>query len=432
MWTFAFAALSLSLSALPGPLVDCLKAGRAHNRTLQISRAQLAEQEAQVSVALASLTPTLQVQGAYARNQYASVVSFPSALLNGGTGTGIEKITIQPFNQVNATVAVNVPLLNADGITRLAQARRGRFAAEDAENATTAEVDLSISRAYYQTVAAQGVLSAAQRALGVSQDALAISRSRFDAGTANKLAVDRALVEVARAKQTVAEAERTLGLARRNLETLSGVSVQADLPGSEAPDLPDRAEQLYVEDAQRLRPEVLQAREVVAQASASSNEAWVQLVPSLTGNFTETLTNAPGFVAHDGYWSLGVRLAWLLDPVGTPASIRKADAALVEQEARLKQELETVRDDVHTSFLDIALEKARVEETSAEVKSAQEALKLTREQFAAGTATSLDLSQAQRDAFQAEANSAQSTANLAAALLGLKKAAGESLLQASE
>jgi len=91
-----------------------------------------------------------------------------------------------------------------------------------------------------------------------------------------------------------------------------------------------------------------------------------------------------------------------------------------------------VRDDVHTSFLDIALEKARVEETSAEVKSAQEALKLTREQFAAGTATSLDLSQAQRDAFQAEANSAQSTANLAAALLGLKKAAGESLLQASE
>ena len=70
-----------------------------------------------------------------------------------------------------------------------------------------------------------------------------------------------------------------------------------------------------------------------------------------------------------------------------------------------------------------------VEEAKAEVHSAQEALRLTQEQFTAGTATSLDLSQAERDAFQAEANAAQSKADLAFALLQLQKATGQPLLE---
>jgi outer membrane protein TolC len=430
--TSILAVLSLVLGTLPGPLADYLKAGREHNRTLGISRAQLAEQEAQVSVALATLTPYVQVQGGYIRNQYPAIVKFPSSLINGNMPSGFTTVTIQPYDQFNGTIALEVPLLNADGITRFAQARRGSAASNQAEKASEADVDLSIARAYYQIVAAQGVLVAAQRALDVSKDALATSRSKLEAGTANKLAVDRALVDQARAAQTVAEAERTLGLARRNLETLTGLPAQGELPGPGSPDLPQATEDSFVDRAQAQRPEVLQAREAVAQASASRDQAWVQLVPTLTGNFTETLTNAAGFVGHQGYWQAGVQLGWRLDPVGTPASIRKADAAVVEQETRLKQELDTVRDDVHASFLDIALDRARVEETTAEVKSAREALQLTQVQFSAGTATSLDLSQAQRDAFQSEANNAQSTADLAAALLGLQRAIGEPLLAASE
>jgi outer membrane protein TolC len=186
-----------------------------------------------------------------------------------------------------------------------------------------------------------------------------------------------------------------------------------------------------VESAQTKRPEVLQAQEAVAQASAARDQAWMQLVPSLTGFFTENLTNASGFIGHEGYWAAGVNLKWTLDPVGTPASVRKADGAMAEQEQRLKQELDTVRDEVHTSLLDIALYKATVDETAAEMASAQEALKLAQEQFSAGTATSLDLSSAQRDSFQAEARYAEAVANLAAALLGLDQAIGEPLLATS-
>jgi len=63
------------------------------------------------------------------------------------------------------------------------------------------------------------------------------------------------------------------------------------------------------------------------------------------------------------------------------------------------------------------------------VLSARRALKLTEEQFKAGTATSVDLSAAQRDAFNSEANLAQAEAELATALLALRKAAGQALLE---
>jgi outer membrane protein, multidrug efflux system len=432
MWTTAVATLTMLLNAMPEPLVGYLKAGREHNLTLQISRAQLAEQEAQVSVALSSLTPTVQITGAYQRNQYEALVTLPSSLTTGGTNGRLTTFAITPFNQINGTVNVNIPLVNPDGITRFAQGRRGAAASNAAEKATTAEVDLSIVRAYYQTVAAQGVLAAAQHALKESQDALATSQAKLAAGTANRLAVDRASVDVARANQTVAEAQRTLGLARRNLETLTGQPAQVDLPNPANPQRPAGSEEDYVHAAQQTRPEVIQAQESVAQASASRDEAWMQLVPSLNGFFTENLTNASGFIGHQGYWATGVKLSWNLDPVGTPAAVRKADAALLEQEKRLQQTLDTVRDEVHTSFLDIALDFARVDETTAEVLSAREALKLTQDQFAAGTATSLDLSQAERDAFQAEANNAQSAADLEWALLGLKKAAGEPIFEAAK
>ena len=421
--------LAVTLGAMPGPLVDYLEAGRQHNHTLAISKAQLAEQEAQVGIALATLTPLVQVQGAYTRNQYPAIIKLPTSLINGQAPTGqLTTITITPYNQLNGTIALDVPLLNADGITRYAQSRHGSAAAKEAEKATAAEVDLSIARAYYQVVAAQGVREAANQAAKVSDEALAVSEARLEAGAVNKLAVDRARVDLARAQQTIAEAERTLGLAQRNLETLTGSPVPADLPGAGPPEFPTHPEDFYVETAQRQRPEVLQAREAVAQASAARDQAWMQLVPTLTGNFTENLTNASGFVGHEGYWGAGVKLNWILDPVGTPASVRKADGVMLEQEQKLKQELDVVRDDVHASFLDIALYKSHVEETAAENESAQEALKLAQQQFSAGTATSLDLSSAQRDAFQAAASYAESAANLAASLLSLKQASGESLL----
>jgi outer membrane protein TolC len=151
----------------------------------------------------------------------------------------------------------------------------------------------------------------------------------------------------------------------------------------------------------------------------------------ISANAQEHFTNAPGFITSDAFYSVGVSAAWLIDPAGTSASIRRARAAVQEQQQRLAQEQDAVRDDVHAAWLDVGADRARLEQAETAAQSASEALQITQHEFRSGSATSLDLSSAQRDAFNADATLAQTRADLAAALLALQKAAGEPLLEES-
>ncbi len=422
------ALLAAALAALPPPLAHFLAAARARNHALGISRAQLAEQEEAVQQAMAALTPVLQVSGSYTRNQYAAVISLPSNLLGLGPPGALTSLTIQPYNAVTAAAGLSIPIFSAPAWERYAEAKKAREVADASERASDADVLLSTARAYYDVVGAQGVADAAQRSVATARDNLRVTETKLAAGTANRLAVDRARVDVARAEQTVATSNQALALARRNLETLAGEALSGPLAAPDEGTPPPRAEGDLVAEAEGQRAEVVQASAALEQQELALREAWSVLVPSVTGSAQEHYTNAPGFITENEFWTAGASLSWALDPIGMPAAIRRARAAVAEQRERLLQIRDTVRDDVHTAWLEVEADRARRDESRSEVQSAREALAITREQYQAGTATSLDVSQAQRDAFTAEATLAQSQAALAGALLSLQKAAGEPLL----
>ncbi len=416
-------------SALPGPLVHALTVARTHSHALGVSRAQLAGQEAMVDAAFAALLPSFLANGSYTRNQYLAELNLsaaPPGLFPPGTP---ETIIVSPYNQWGANVGVNVPLIEPTGIARYSATQHARDAARGALRASDDEVLLATARAYYSVVAAQGVLEAATRALATAKDNLQVTQVRKASGAANQLAVDRANVDVARAEETLATAQQTLGVARRSLETLTGEPQAADLPAVGEMELPSQPESFYVDEAERLRPEMIQARETLAQLDGSLSEAWLQLAPSVVGGAQEHFTNATGFTGKSMYWTLGATLNWNIDPFGTRAAVRRAQAAVDEQKERIQQTRDSVRDDVHATWLEIVADSARTQEAVVEAASAREALGLTREEFRYGTATSLDVSQAQRDAFNSDANLAQSRSALGTALFALRKAAGEPLLE---
>jgi outer membrane protein TolC len=423
--------LMLSLGAgpiLPEPLVKYLQAAEQNNHTLGISRGQLDQQQAAVSQALSALTPTIQLGGNYTRNQYDAIFRVANPP---GVQPPLETVTITPFNQWTGQAGLNVPLIVPGGISRYAEARHQRDAAELATKATSADIQMAVIRAYYLVVASQGVLTAADSARKTAEESEKIAEAKLAAGTVTELAVSKARVDVALAGQTVANARRALGLARRNLATLSGIAEPGDLPAVINAEATVQDEAAFVAEAQNKRPEVAQVRQLLQQASAARDEAWLQFAPSLVAGFQEHITNATGFIGSNTYWTAGLTLTWTLDPVGTPGSIRRAEGLLDEQNQRLAQALDLVRDDVHTAWLDIEAGRQRLAETRSEVESARKALKLTEEQYKAGTANAVDLSAAQRDAFNAEAYLAQAEAELATALLALRKAAGETFLDAT-
>jgi len=419
----ALAALLLAAEP-PAPLAEFLESARAHNHAIGISRAQLEQQEAAVRQALASLTPTLQLTGGYTRNQYSGVLDLPS-LPSGGSP---RSINIQPLDSWTGSAGVSVPILSPQSLLRYQGSKYGREAAAQAERASEAEVLLSTAQAYYQVVGSQGVLDAAQTAVRTAQDNLQVTQARLDLGSETRLGVDRTRTDLARANQTLASAQQTLALAVRNLETLSGRRVDSLLPALGQPETVTGTEDDFVREAEERRPELAQARAAIHQQETSVKEAWAGLAPSVTANVQEHYTNAAGFIGHDTYWTAGLNLTWILDPVGNPANIQHARATVQEQEQRFQQQQDSVRDDVHSSWLSVEATRARLEEAVAEAKSTDETLTITRVQYREGTATSLEVSQAQRDAFNAQATLAQTRADLAAAVLSLRKAAGEPLL----
>jgi outer membrane protein len=421
-----FPLRALAIQSLPPPLERALQSAREHNHAVAISRAQLEEQRAAVTQALAAFTPTFQANGAYLRSQYQTSFQTPTGI--GPSGVQVRTITIQPYNALTANLTLNVPLVTPSAYAHYDAARDGARAASFTERASEEDVLLQTARTYYQVVAAQGIVEAAERALATAQDGLRVAQARLAQGTETPLAVDRANVDVGQATQTLAIARQTLGVAKRSLETLTGTTFSEQFPTPGNPPPLAANEDDYVARALDRRPEVMSARAALAQQDAGVKEAWLQLAPRLTGNASEYFTNISGFLGENAYWNAGVNLTWLIDPVGTTGAIHRAKALLAEQHQRLLQTQDVVRDDVHTVWLEIEADRGRLDAAEKQARNAADALVQAKKQFLAGTSTSLEVSNAERDAFNAEASLAQARADLSGARIALEKAAGEPLL----
>ena len=410
--------------ALPAPLVEAIRAGEKKSHPLAISRASAQAGGAQAQSAFAALLPSLSANGTYVRNQNESVVEFQTS-----PGSPSQKVVLQPFNQLFATVTLNVPLVDPAGYERYAQARHARDAAEASVDSSRRDVQLSIAQVYYRVVAAQGVLEAAERAVATAQKDEQDTELRVTQGVTDKLALEKAKVDTAAAESNRVLAAQNLALARRQFATLTGLPEPQALPEPGPPETLAEREDGLVNEAISTRDDLRALQAQVDAADSGKSAAWAGALPVLAANAEEHFTNASGFVGQSSYWTAGATLNWLVDPVLTSANLKLADAQRSTANEQLAQAKEQVRDQVHAAVLAVDTDRARLEQAKLAVDSAHEALRLARLKLQQGVATSLEVSQAQSDAFNAEASLAQARAELAFALLSVRRAAGELLVQ---
>jgi len=413
----AVLVLAASPSVALQPLNFFIAAARERNPDTRQARANLAEQDAQVLKALGMQLPGISLKESYERNQYQVFLE-----VLGST------YLIQPRDQWLGTATLTVPLVDLASFGRIVAARTNAESFARTLDATLLSVEGQTAQDYFQLLADLALVATAQNYLEVSRQNLRLTETKLRAGAATRLDVDRATADVEQQLQQLASANLQVSLASQELESNTSIAPELSTTIELTDDLHAEPDLPAFEGNLSDVPSVVAAAAATRAAQQQAEAARLALVPTLSGNFTEYYTNAPGFEPSRWYWMLGLTASWSFD-VTNLANIRSSNASAAATQAKEDKAWLAARDAIraywNTVIADIAQSRAARAERDASVHAVAQA----RVQYQAGTATQLDLLQAQRDAFRAEVTRIQDDANLLNARAQLRLSAGRTLVE---
>lgn len=413
MAAFAAASFYAASAQATQPLEEFLAHAKNENFDSREKRAETAQREWEESAALGRLLPSFTARGVYQFNEYEVSAQLPGMP---------EALVITPKHQLDAILQLDIPIIDLSSYHRYQQSKHFADATALQEALVGTAVDRAVSRAYYSFVGASALADAAERNLQMAEANLSFVDARHEAGAALELDLERAKANLARSKQDVADAELMRTLASRTLETLSGLSptpvahfTEDDLRGEGS-----LADWLSVTDTPSAR---VQAK--LSEAAASGRRAsGSALLPTLSANAQERFTNATGFAGRSSVYALQAVLSWRLD-YGTYANAKAQSAQAELQRIREAKELRSTEDSIFEAYQRVEAGIAKSQAARAQAEAAKKAADLATERYRAGASTQLDVTQAQRDAFQAEAMRIQADADLEYARVSLRVAAGK-------
>jgi outer membrane protein TolC len=393
-------ALGLLSAAHPAgalqPLETFLQGARAGSPDNAEAKATRAQLDADAQAALGGALPRLSLRGSYTRNEVNSLLQ-----LTGPSGPPVT-VTLTPFNQLDASATLGVPLVDLASFARIGAARTGARASALQATATELQVESLVCQDYYQLVANLALVD-----------------------------VDRARAEVERNVQQVVASELQVSLVARSLQSRTGVVPGIDSVVALADDLHDEP------PLERFQPpdEALPALAAAIQGRVAADEVAhaqkLTLVPSLAALATERVTSFEGLGGHQSSWQAVVALTWSID-LTTVAAMRSTAAAADGARAREERARLAARDDIHRAFRMVGADIARSRSARVQADVSARAATLALERYQVGEGSQLDLLQAQRDAFAADAGRIQADADLVNARDQLRIAAGQSLLGTGE
>jgi outer membrane protein TolC len=389
------------------PLEAFLAAASQRNYDVRAQRSTVEQRDWEKESAFGKLLPAASARGVYSQNQYEAV---------------LQGRTFIPYNQIDLYLQLDVPLVDLAAYSRLRQSREVLGAASAQLELSQNQAQRATALAYYAYIGASALVQAAERSVKIAEDNLAFVSTRRSLGAATELDQERARASLEQSKQDEANAEQLAVTNARTLETVSGL---APTPVVEYPidDLhPEPGLEVWLgyrnTPADRVQAALTRAAEAGKKAAAYS------LLPTLSGNAQERITNAPGFVPKPAYYTLQATLSWRFD-YGTYATAQAQASALDLQRVQVEQTRRNVEDDIFNAWerVQTGIVKSASSRVQAESNVRAEELALAR--YQAGALTQLDVTTAQRDAFQAQANRIQADADLQYSRVLLRLAAGQ-------
>lgn len=404
------AAVALPQPALALQPIDVFVAGaRSYNPRDREVRANRAAAEAQANEALARALPGLSAGATYTRNQWD--VNFAG-------------LAVLPRDQVDAAVTLSVPLVDLAKFARISAADWSGQAAAHQQNATAREVEAQVVQLYYQLAADLALVSVARKALEVVRVDFKLTEEAARAGSAAALDVARARAEVEQRSQQLTGAELEVKLTAQALTSRTGIRPDTEIAPELGDDLHDEPPIERFLARVPATPAVLAAITSRAAAERNAKAQGLTLLPVLGGSFVERYTNATAFLnGHHEAYAASLSLTWALD-LGTAPAIRARKAEALAAQAREEEVGLAVVDAVVRAFSTIEADIARSKSARTQSAATARAAELARTRYRAGVVTQLEMIQADRDAFAAEAARIQADSDLLNARTQLRLASG--------
>ncbi|HET9931303.1 MAG TPA: TolC family protein [Polyangiaceae bacterium] len=400
------------------PLQEFIDRASSQSFDARESNALVSQREAEADAALGGLLPTASARGVYTRNQYEVAIPAQSTM-----GASTKPIVIQRHNQLDGFLQLDVPLVNVSNYHRYKSGQALAQSTKEQRAAISLDVGRSVTRAYFNFLGANALVRSAELSLKATEDNLRVVEARRDAGAATELDRERARANVERARQDVADAKLMVDLAARQLETLSGLT---PTPAESFPvdDLHDEAPvATWLSQAEKT-PLAKSAKSAQLAAQEARKAADTALYPTLAGSAQEHFTNAGGFAGRNAFYTLQlvaqVRFDYALI-AQSRAQAFAADASGVRSERTVR----SLQDATYEAYRRVETGIVKSRSARAQAAAAARASSLSSERYAAGVATQLDVTQAQRDAFLADAARIQADADLSAARAQLRLSVGE-------
>jgi NodT family efflux transporter outer membrane factor (OMF) lipoprotein len=289
-----------------------------------------------------------------------------------------------------------------------------------------------VARNYVAVRGNQLLLAALRQNVATAKGTVEITQARLTAGVATTLDVSRAEALRATAEAAVPPVETALKQSVHRLGVLLGLapeSLSAELE-REAP-IPTAPERVVVGLPSQLllrRPDVRRAERRLAAATATIGVAVSQLYPriSLTGAFgLDSLGSADLFKWDSRAWSLGPTIRWPIFAAGRlQAQVAVEDARTAQALAAYEQSVLVALEDVENALVAWLREGDRRRLLEAAVAADRKSVELADDLYRKGLTSFIDVLDAQRALYIAQAELARSQAQVTLELVALYKALG--------
>jgi outer membrane protein TolC len=402
------------------PLPVALAFARENSPDLKVLAERVVQARNEVSRAWAQVKPTLTGTGSYTHNStgqavFRSVQGAPPIVEEGSPNT------------VAGALSFQLPVFNGRVFPAIATASQRVDVARLDEAQQRQELLLAVASAYYSGVQLLELAKVAFRTAENTRDHAIQAQARFEAGQIQRSASVRARVDVLRADEEVRRASYSYAATKSQLAQLTGLrdtAFELEAPREPPPEIRGDLRQL-LERALRDRAEMAAARANVEIAARLKTDAWAQFLPTLAFNATGRYNSQADFEGHNLTWAVTLALTLPLYDGGLRyVALKDADSRAREARAQERGQSARIEDELRRARLDLDSARALRTQSEQTLLYARENEQLVSAQFEAGTATQVEVSDAESALFQSEQTAIQQRLAVQLAALRVAKSVG--------